>query len=191
MKQTIRKIGYAPITLDENGEDVYGEVTWLKSTEAGGREYSAEPQGETTPTYADGICVFSAEQSDGYTIKLVILQIIDKIDVDWLGNKKKGNGTAEYADGEERPRFVLLVIDDTTDKTGITTVFYNCQASKRPTVAGKTAEGSKFDAQFAEIEIAARPREKDSLVKFEIPGKTQIAKVPEPEDAIPAAEQEG
>lgn len=182
LKKTIAKVGYALQGVDGEGKITYGPVKWFVSTEAGGREYSAEPSGELTEVYADGQCVYSAEDNNGYTVKLILLSVIDNIDKDWLGNIIDANGVAEYATATEKPKFALIVVEETTNGIGQTTIYYNSQVSKRPTAAGKTSEGGKFEAQFAEFEIAARPRE-DKLVRYTMKGMELVSTVPEPESA--------
>lgn len=169
MKKSIVRVGTFPITQAEDGEISYGAIEWLESEKSGGREYSAEPSGENAEVYADGRVVYSAEENNGYTIKLVLLSLIDKIAKEWLGNRVDAStkSVAEYADGAQRPYFGLAIAESTTSGETVVTYFYNCQVSKRPTRSGKTTEG-KFEAQFAEFEIAARPRESDSLVCYEV-----------------------
>ena len=45
LKKGIAKVGYAPITVSGAGEYTYGNVKWLKSDEAGGREPSLHDSG--------------------------------------------------------------------------------------------------------------------------------------------------
>ena len=92
LKKGIAKVGYAPITVSGAGEYTYGNVKWLKSDEAGGREYTAEPNGENTEIYADSISVYSAEENNGYDITLVLLAVIDDIEKDWLNNSELATG---------------------------------------------------------------------------------------------------
>jgi phi13 family phage major tail protein len=158
----------------------YENPVWFISTEAGGREYSAEPNGELEEIYADGIVVFSAEENNGYNITLTLLAIIDDIDENWLGNTVDSGGVAEYANVIPRPRFALFVVEETTDGLGQTTIWYNCQVSTRPKSGGKTSEGSAFDTQFLELSIAARPRTDNKLIRYVKVGKNLFTAVPMP-----------
>lgn len=181
MERTIAKVGYAPIETGSASKETYGSVTWLESELSGGREYSAEPTGEALEVYADGIVVYSSEENTGYTVKLTLLALIDKVEKDWLGfvvdNTKKS--VAEYANGGERPRFALLVsVADDKWKESVVT-YYNCQVSKRPSHTVKSSEG-KLDPQFAEFEITARPRKSDHLVRYKLPVDTLPTTVPIP-----------
>jgi phi13 family phage major tail protein len=180
LKKSIVKVGTFPITQSETGETSYGSIEWLESKKSGGREYSAEPSGEMTEVYADGKVVYCAEENNGYTIKLTLLALIDKIAKEWLGyTVDSRKGVAEYATGKEYPHFGLAIAEDTTDGKTTITFYYNCQISKRPTKAGKTSEG-KFEAQFAEFELNSRPREPDKLVCYEQESDTLTTNVLEP-----------
>lgn len=183
MKKSIVHVGYFPITTGDKGVQTYGTISWLESNLAGGREYSAEPTGEASEVYADSVVVYSAEENSGYNIKLTLLDLIDNVAKDWLGlevNSVSGS-IAEYANAGERPRFGLAIVETTTGSKNVITFYYDCQASKRPSEKGKTGEG-KFEAQYAEFELAARPRLKDTLVKFResIPVMTYPTTVSEP-----------
>lgn len=183
LTKSISKIGYAIATVSDTSV-TYSAPKWLPTFEAGGREYSAEPNGEVTEIYADGICVYSQEDNNGYDINLTLLAVIDDIQKDWYGFEKVTNesgntGTVEYANAKTYPKFALFICEDTTNGVGKTTIFYYCNINKRPSKSGKTAEG-KFDPQFPQFELASRPRSTDRLVKWEIDGQEQFETIPEP-----------
>lgn len=165
IKKTITKVGYAVISPVDGS---YNTITWLVSDEAGGREYSADPKGDSVKVYADGKEVYAEPGNDGYDIKLTLLAATDEVDTIWYSCYETGkNGIAEYATNKENPRFALIVVEDTTDGMGITNIFYNCQCSARPSITGKTKEGSSWEAQFPEYPITASARE-DGLVRYRI-----------------------
>lgn len=186
MNKTIAKVGYAPIT--SNGEEpyTYGKVVYFKSTEAGGREVSAEPNGETTTIYADGLPVITAEENAGYNITVQLLSIIDDIEKSWLGNSKTTDGSIlEKNTTAERPRFALIIANErynATTKYEID-IYFNCIVSKRPSRANRTSEAN-FDPQFPEFEIAASPREDNKYVRMTLYSDTlpESIKVPTGED---------
>lgn len=171
MITSIAKVGYAPVIVGENGSVTYGDVIRLEDELAGGREFTAEASGELTEVYANGKLVKAVEINNGYTIKLILLDLIDDIQKDWMGNQVNAStGTvAEYASNRERPKFCLILAEDTDDGVGKITYYYNCQVNQRPSKTTKTSEG-KFEAQFREFAIAARPRSTDKLVCFETIG---------------------
>lgn len=177
-KKSIAKVGYALITENEDGTSSYGTIKWFESKVSGGREYTAEPVGETTEVYADGIVAYSSEENNGYDIKLILLAAIDDVEVDWLGNKRiPSGGIAEIARPTERPKFALIFIEDTTNEAGTTTIYYCCSVSKRPSISGKTSEG-KFEPQFPEYQITARPRPDDKWVRVSLPQKEEFKELP-------------
>lgn len=186
LKKGIAKIGYAMVTDSTKFE--YDKVVWLESERAGGREYSAEPNGETTEVYADSISVYAAEDNNGYDINLILLAIIDDIETKWLGNyATTSGGVVEAARPETRPKFALIMIEETTNGNGETTIYYNCCVSKRPKKSGKTSEG-KFEPQFPEFAIAARPRPTDKWVRATLPQKEEFATIPDVEIKKPTTE---
>ena len=185
LPRTIKNVGYALITAVDNntGKPTYGNVKWLVHNEAGGREYSAEPKGEVSSIYADGIEVYGEEENCGYDITLTLLSWIDDIDDEWLNrviDETSGTFSEEYADTGAYPHFALIIIEDTTDGVGQTTIWYDCHVTKRPTESGKTSEGGALDPMFPEYAISAIPREDCAAVQRRIKGKTKISTVVEP-----------
>lgn len=167
MNKTIAKIGYALITKDSADKITYGNVVWFDSTKSGGREITADPNGEPTTIYADGLPVVTAEDNAGYNIKLQLLSIVDDIETDWFGNIKTADGSIiEKNDTAERPRFALLAAKErfASDTVYEIDTYLNCIASKRSSRSDKTSEG-KLDPQFPEIEIAATPRLEDKYIR--------------------------
>lgn len=183
MKKGITAVGYAPVIFGEdNGSITYGNIKYLLSNVAGGREYSAEPRGDSQKIYADSVAVYGDVVNDGYDINLTLLSAFDEgVNADWLNEKKDEKGTAEYADGEEFPYFALIIHEDTSDGVGLITVYHYCQASGRPSDSGKTGEGNTFDYEFPEYPIISSPRPTDMLVRYKISGKGHLTAIPEPE----------
>lgn len=181
LKKTIAQVGYAPAQINtDTGVTTYGDVRWFVHNVAGGREYAASPNGETTSVYADGIEVYSAEENHGYDIDLTLLRVCDDVDEAWLNRVPEEDGVVEYATNEELPHFALVIIEDTTDGIGETNIWYDCHCTERPEENGKTKEGGGFDPEFPVYKIASRPRMSDSAVKKRISGKERFTKIPEP-----------
>lgn len=159
LKRTIARVGYAPMSYDSETEQYsYGTAVWFPHNEAGGREFSAEANGESTEVYADGVSIYTSTENNGYDISLTLVRVTDDIDVAWLGNVVDDDGNVvEIANNAELPKFALFIVEDTTDGIGLTHVYYNCSVTTRPSNSGATSEGSGFDPQFAELSIAARP----------------------------------
>ncbi len=170
-------VGYAPATVTED-QVSYGSVTYLPSFEAGGRQYNATPRGDTQKVYADSTAVYGNSVNDGYDVTLTLLAVTDNVNKAWLNEQEADGGTVEVADGKEYPYFALVLIENTSDGTGKTTIFFFCQCSNRPSLSGKTAEGSTFDFEFPEYPIAATPRPGDNFVRLIKPGKEKIQSIP-------------
>lgn len=187
LSRTISRIAYAMITSTnlETGKDTYGEVKTLPHI-AGGREFSAEPVGETFEAYADGLEIFSEDENAGYDITLTTLAVTDNIEADWYGNTVTSDGVAEFANQGERPKFALFIYEDTTDGIGKITFFGKCHITNRSSKSGKTKENGPIDPQFPEHSIKASPRWNDNFVVKEIKGKQIFTTVP---DVIPASAQ--
>lgn len=177
--RTISRIAYAMITAtnQDTGEDTYGPIKLLPHI-AGGREYSAEPQGDTYSVWGDGIEVYAENNNAGYEISLTTIAVTDDVEEDWYGNTVVSDGVAEFANGNKAREFALFILEDTTDGIGKVTFFGKCHVTGRPTKAGKTKEDGAIDPQFPQHTIAARPRWNDGFVCKEIKTNTIPGTVP-------------
>lgn len=172
MKKTIAAIGYATITYAAESGYTYGNIKWFESEKAGGRSFSAAARGQTTEVYADGKCVMAITENDGYDIDLQLLDIIDDIEEEWLGNAvDEGGNIAEYAESKQLPKFCLAASYTNNMGQVETEFYYQCQVAARPTRSGKTSEG-KFEAQFLDLKLKALPRENDPAKKKLVMYKT-------------------
>lgn len=180
LKKGIRRVGYALLDISEDGVIQIGNPVYFPTLKSGGRNYSADPRGDSQKIYADSTAVYGDTVNDGYDIKLTLLAVTDDVSEAWLNEQKDDNGIAEFADGEELPYFALIISEDTTDGAGQTTIYYYCQCSGRPSENGKTSEGGTFDFEFPEYPIVASPRPEDNLVRYRIPGTDELSTVPVP-----------
>ena len=179
--RTISRIGYAMITAtnQETGKDTYGAVKLLPHI-AGGREFSAEPQGDTFSIFADGLEVYAENNNAGYEISLTTVAVTDDVEADWYGNTIVADGVAEYANRNQAPEFALFILEETTDGIGKVHFFGKCHVTTRPTKSGKTKEEGAIDPQFPQHTIVARPRWDDAFVYKEIKSNTIPGSVPSP-----------
>lgn len=184
LKKGICGVAFAPAILStvEGATKVeYGDVVNLITSDSGGRSYSIEPRGESQEIYADSVKVYGDTVNDGYDITLTLLSALDgMVNKAWLNEVATADGTAEYANVEEYPYFALILYENTTDGTGLTTIYSWVQATGRPSESGNTAEGGTFDFAYPEYSLAATPRPTDRLVRFKKRGIEKLTKVPEP-----------
>ena len=185
--RTITDLGYAPITaIDEDGKPTYCPIKWLPHHRAGGRSYDAQPAGNSGGIWADGREVYAYEDNQGYNDTVTTVGVTDDVEEDWYGHTVNEDGSVEeYADGAEYPQFALVIIEDTTDGVGKTTIFYYSHIMQRSAQSGATSEGNGLNPQFPQHSIAHRPRLDCMCVKREIPSKTKITTIPEPTRATP------
>jgi phi13 family phage major tail protein len=169
--RTISRIGYAMITSTDQstGKDTYGPVKLLPHI-AGGREFTADPQGDTYSVFADGLEIYAENNNSGYEIQLTTVAITDDVEEDWYARTITSDGVAEYATQEQAkaPEFALFILEETTDGIGKVTFFGKCHVSTRPSKSGKTKEDGAIDPQFPQHTIVARPRWDDGFVCKEI-----------------------
>lgn len=184
MKKGITGLAFAIATLNTDAQGnqtvTYGPIENLVTTTSGGREYSLDPRGDSQSVYADSVKVYGDTVNDGYDLSVTLLSVLDRVvQKKWLQMQQTENGIAEYANVGEMPYFALIIYEDTSDGVGQTSIYYWCQASGRPSDAGKTAEGGNFDWAFPQIPLAATPRPTDKLVRLLIDGKTRLTTLPE------------
>lgn len=186
MKKGITGIAYAMAHYDKQaGTLTYDAPRYLPSAVAGGREYSANPRGDSQKVYADSIAVYGDTINDGYDLDLTLLSTFDnQFREDLLNEVDDGNGIAEYANVNEFPYMAIIIHEDTSDGVGLTSVYYYCQASGRPSDSGKTAEQGNFDFEFPQYPVVASPRPTDRLVRYQIPGTEHLQEVPEPSNVV-------
>ena len=180
--RTITDLAYAKVTdISEDGKPTYGPVRWLPHHKAGGRSYTADPTGSAVSIWADGREVYSYEDNQGYDTTLTTIGVTDDVEEDWYGNRVDTDGSVEeYSDDSAYPYFALVVVEDTTDGLGKTTIWYFCHISERSSQQGQTSEGNGLSPQYPQHKIACRPRLDCRIVKKTIPSKTKITAIPEP-----------
>lgn len=186
IRRTITDLGYAPVlSIDDDGKPQYGTVVWLPHHRAGGRDYDAQPNGSSGEIYADGREIYAYDDNQGYNITLTTVGVTDDVDEDWYGLTITDGAVEEYANGVQYPRFALLIIEDTTDGVGETTVFPMCHIMQRSAKQGATSEGTGLNPQFPQHNIAARPRLDCMCAKIVLPSKELIELVPAPSRVEP------
>ena len=154
---------YASIVTETITE---GVVTYAYATPQripGAVSLSLDPEGETSPFYADGIVYFRTIVNNGYAGDLEIALIPEWFREEILQETKDANGVfIENANITEPKKFALLFEFD-GDQKAIRHVLYNCTVSQRPSVASQTKEDTTQPVTET-LSISADARE-DGLIK--------------------------
>ena len=145
----------------------------------------AEQKGDVHAVWANSKLVYQGAKNSGYDINLTLIDFIDDVATAWYGDVSatmgSARGKAEPAKVVERPHFALILSEETTDGVGKTTVFFNCCAGKKPSIAGKTTENGDWDDQFPEYSITSAsvtdPATEKSWIKMEISGAEELQAV--------------
>lgn len=123
---------------------------------------SLDPEGDTSPFYADGIVYFRTVANNGYSGDLEIALIPEWFRTEILQEELDSKGVLiERADSTENTKFALLFEFD-GDKEAIRHVMYNCTCA-RPTIESETKEDT-IEPGTEKLSITADPRS-DGLVK--------------------------
>ena len=124
---------------------------------------SLDAEGETSPFYADGIVYFRTVSNNGYKGDLEIALIPEWFREQVLKELKDSNGVLIETNEDIEPVYFALLFEFDGDKKAVRHVMYNCSVSSRPTLDGKTKEGT-IDPSTEKLSLTADARE-DGLVK--------------------------
>jgi len=156
IKYGLRNVHYAKITVDENGETVYGSPKPIP----GGVSLTLSPTGDTTTFHADDIPFFVATANTGYSGDLVIAIVPDEFSTDILGNVVDESGAIlEYANAISSE--FALGFEIQGDQKGRRTWLYRCSCS-RPNIETST-KATGIEPQTDSLTLTAMPRVVDSL----------------------------
>lgn len=169
VKFGISNLHIAKITGEEGGKLTYDTPFKVP----GAVSLTADPEGETTPFYADNIVYYIATSNQGYTGDLEIALAIEKILTDILGQKKDKNGALiEKSDDINSPFALMGEIEGDAQKRRF--VYFNCTLA-RPSSEMNTKEES-VEPQTDTLAITMSPRSTDNAIKAVIePSETNSA----------------
>lgn len=123
---------------------------------------SADPEGDTTPFYADNIKYYIATSNQGYTGDLEIAITPEEFLTQILGQVKDTNGALFESADDTNARFALMgEIEGDVKKRRF--VYFDCTAT-RPSSEANTNEDSK-EPQTDSISITMSPRSTDKAIK--------------------------
>lgn len=157
VKFGLSNVHIAKIT-EEDGEITYG----VPFAVPGAVSLTAEPEGDTTPFYADNIKYYIAVANNGYTGDLEIAMTPKEFLTQILGQEEDTNGALIESANDVNARFALMgEIEGDVKKRRF--VYYDCTAA-RPSAEMNTVEESK-EPQTDTISITMAARSSDNVIK--------------------------
>lgn len=148
IKYGIKNVYFAVATIAIDGTATYDTPKPLP----GAVSLSLEPQGDTTPFYADNIVYYTSVANNGYEGDLEIAKIPDDFLTDVMGYGTDSNGVM-YEDAGAQPKSFALLFQFEGDQHAKRHVLYNCKCN-RPSLSGATKEES-IEPQTETITITA------------------------------------
>lgn len=157
VKFGLSNVHIAKIT-ETDGEITYGTPFEMR----GAVGLTAEPEGETTPFYADNIQYYVAVANNGYSGDLEIAITPKEFLTQILGQEEDTNGALFESSDDINARFALMgEIDGDVKKRRF--VYFDCTAA-RPSAEMNTIEDTK-EPQTDTIAITMTPRSSDHVIK--------------------------
>ena len=157
VKFGLSNVHIAKIT-EEDGEITYGTPFAVP----GAVSLTAEPEGDTTPFYADNIKYYIAVANNGYTGDLEIAMTPKEFLTQILGQFEDTNRALIESANDVNARFALMgEIEGDVKKRRF--VYYDCTAT-RPRAEMNTVEESK-EPQTDTISITMAARSSDNVIK--------------------------
>lgn len=143
--------------------EVDGEITYGTPFKIPGAvSLSIEPEGDTTPFYADNIKYYVAVANNGYTGDLEVVKIPEQFLTEILGQAKDTNGALVESSTDTNSRFALMgEIDGDVKKRRF--VYYDCTAARPGSEMNTTEESVEPQTDTLAITMAARNT--DNVVK--------------------------
>lgn len=140
-----------------------GVITYSKPFKLPGAvSLSVDPEGDTTPFYADNIKYYVAVANNGYTGDLEIVKIPEQFLTEILGQERDVNGAIIESSTNINSRFALMgEIDGDVKKRRF--VYYDCTAARPGSEMSTTEESVEPQTDTLSITMAAR--NSDNIVK--------------------------
>ena len=148
----------------ENGTPTFG----TPKAYPGAVNITMDPEGESTPFYADNIVYYMATSNNGYTGDLEMAYLYDWFETEYLGHKTSSEGMiVETADAKPSNMYIMFQFEG--DVKATKHILYNVHAS-RPSVEGSTKEDTTTPATTT-IPYTAMPLQTTvgQLVKGKVP----------------------
>lgn len=145
----LKNVHTVPLTI-KDGEYTFG----VPEPYPGAVSINIDPEGETTPFYADDIVYHQSTSNNGYSGDLEMAYLTDNFQTKYLNYIVDSNGNiVELADGDNAPFGLMFEFDG--DQNAVKHFLYHCVAT-RPTIEGNTKEETK-EPQTSSIPFSATP----------------------------------
>jgi len=155
------KFGLANVHVSKVSRDESGNVSLgIPRRIPGAVNIKIDPQGDTTPFYADNTVYFNSNTNTGYSGELEMALIPEWFELEYLNYKKSNDGLIVETNSNVNSEFALL-FEFEGDVKKIRHILYRCQAT-RPTIEGKTVE-DKTDVQTSNLNFTASPLEVNGM----------------------------
>lgn len=151
---------WAPITLDADGNDVYGPPRKFK----GARSVTWTPSGDLVNVYADGTTIYTGKNNDGYTGTMEFTVLEEEFARYALGELVDANGL-QYEPQEAQVNRFALLWEWEGDVNRARHCMFNVTANRPDLSAQTKGDGGSKSAQYQTINLVAIPRQNDENVK--------------------------
>lgn len=158
IKYGLKNVYYAVATIADDGTATYATPVAFK----GAVSLSLEPQGESTPFYADNIAYWIGAGNNGYEGDLEMARIIDDFKTDVLGYVADAKDVLVEDKNASAVHFALLFQFE-GDEKATRHIMYNCTAT-RASASGTTVNES-IEPQTETVTITATSIYNSSLEK--------------------------
>lgn len=151
---------WAPITVDADGNDVYGPPRKFK----GARSVNWTPAGDLVNVYADGTTIYTGKNNDGYTGTMEFTVLEEEFAKYALGELVDANGL-QYEPQEAQVNRFALLWEWEGDVNRARHCMFNVTANRPDLSAQTKGDGGSKSAQYQTINLVAIPRQNDENVK--------------------------
>ena len=138
----IKNVHVAKISVSSEGTVTYGEPKALP----GASEITLSTVGDPVKVFADNVVYYKAGVNQGYSGNLVIYNVPDWFEKDYLGMFEDSNGVLVEDSAGVSAEFALIFEFNTDSAKTKRNVMYNCSAS-RPEISGSTKNKPKMADQ--------------------------------------------
>ena len=165
IKYGIKNCYYAVATIAEDGSATFGTPVALP----GAVSLTLDPEGDSSPFYADNRVYYEGVANNGYTGSLELALVPDSFRKDVLGEIEDASHIL-VEDANEEPKNIALLFQFEGDKKATRHVLYNVKPG-RTSNSGNT-KTENVEPETESIPLTARPIYVSSLDKYFVKAKT-------------------